>query len=283
MYNIQSMVKNFSAKWLVFTDLDGTLLDRRYDLEAAAAAMDSLHDLGCICIPASSKTYDEMVALNKFRKFPSPCIFENGAGLFWPSSAEPESLGRCANEIHDLLDHIRDEHRFGFRTFRDIGCDELCEITGLDHSGAIAAKARTGSMPLLWEDSEQAQDTFHEILGFIGLQIVRGGLFHTVLDKSCSKAVGMKTIVEHFQRGEHRPALVACGDAENDLNMLHCADFALIFPGSDGQYLSLDHKFLHRAKASGHEAWLEALHQILVLEDHKTETSVPKTETQSFE
>jgi predicted mannosyl-3-phosphoglycerate phosphatase (HAD superfamily) len=114
---------------LVFTDLDGTLLDRRYDLEAAAAAMDSLHDLGCICIPASSKTYDEMVALNKFRKFPSPCIFENGAGLFWPSSAEPESLGRCANEVHDLLDHIRDEHRFGFRTFRDIGCDELCEIT----------------------------------------------------------------------------------------------------------------------------------------------------------
>ncbi|NCF45213.1 MAG: HAD-IIB family hydrolase [Proteobacteria bacterium] len=283
MNNIQSMVKNFSAKWLVFTDLDGTLLDRRYDLEAAATAMDDLHDLGCICIPASSKTYDEMVALNKYRKFPSPCIFENGAGLFWPSSAEPESLGRCANEIHDLLEHIRDEHSFAFRTIRDIGCDELREITGLDHSGAVAAKARTGSMPLLWQDSEQAQDTFHEILGFIGLQIVRGGLFQTVLDKSCSKAVGMKTIAEHFNRGENRPALVACGDAENDLDMLLSADFAVLFPDSNGQYLSLDHKFLHRAKASGHEAWLQALQQVLIHNEPKGESPMPRTETQSFE
>ena len=103
-------MKHYSFKWLIFTDLDGTLLDRRYDLKAAADAMDSLHQDGCLCVPASSKTHAEMVELSKFRKFPSPYIFENGSGLSWPSARAPELTGRSASEISDLLDHIRDEH-----------------------------------------------------------------------------------------------------------------------------------------------------------------------------
>ena len=105
--DIENYKKNFATKWLIFTDLDGTLLDRRYDLHAAGAAMDALHEHGCICVPASSKTHSEMIELNRYRKFPSPYIFENGAGLCWPSAAEPEYLGRGADEICDLLDRIR--------------------------------------------------------------------------------------------------------------------------------------------------------------------------------
>ena len=41
-----SHTKNFATKWLVFTDLDGTLLDRRYDLRAAGEAMDTLTATG---------------------------------------------------------------------------------------------------------------------------------------------------------------------------------------------------------------------------------------------
>ena len=31
--------------------------------------MDALHEHGCICVPASSKTHLEMMELNKFRNF----------------------------------------------------------------------------------------------------------------------------------------------------------------------------------------------------------------------
>ena len=141
MNNKPSIMKHYSAKWLIFTDLDGTLLDRRYDLKAAADAMDSLHQSECLCVPASSKTHAEMAELNNFRKFPSPYIFENGGGLSWPSATTPELIGRSAEEISDLLDHIRDEHLFNFRLFRDISVVEIAGRTGLTEPGARKAKA----------------------------------------------------------------------------------------------------------------------------------------------
>lgn len=283
MISVQNFIKHYSANWLVFTDLDGTLLDRSYNLQAGGKAMDELHQHGCICMPASSKTHIEMAELSKYRKFPSPYIFENGAGLRWPSAAGPEVFGRSASEIADLLDHIREEHDIKYRLFRDIGCAELCSITGLDEAGATAAKQRIGSMPLLWEDTADALETFQGILGFIGLQVVRGGLFQTVLDRSCSKAVAMRKICEHFSRDGRKPVLVACGDAENDLEMLRAADIAILFPNSNGEYLPFDHPALHYASGFGHEAWLDTLQKVLSLESNAEELSLSKSEHQSGE
>ena len=151
-----------------------------------------------------------------------------------------EYLGRRADEICDLLDHIV-LRNLNYRTFRHIDT-ELQAITGLSESAAALAKQRTGSMPLLWEDSHEALETFSETLGFIGLQIVQGGSFYTVLDNSCGKAVGMRQIAEHFMRSEDAPILVSCGDAENDLEMLALADIAVLFPQSDGKYLQFNHR-----------------------------------------
>ena len=275
--------KNFATKWLVFTDLDGTLLDRRYDLRAAGKAMDTLHDHGCICVPASSKTHLEMMELNRFRKFPSPYVSENGAGLCWPSALEPEHFGRDADEICDLLDHIGVVHDFCYRTFRHIDVNELQAITGLSESAASIAKQRTGSMPLLWEDSPQALESFSEALGFIGLQVVQGGRFHTVLDKSCNKALGMRKIAEHFMRPEDPPILISCGDAQNDLGMLALSDIAVLFPKTDGKYLQFNHPVVHYATSSGHEHWLATMQHILGIEESFSEHSRLRTETLTLE
>jgi mannosyl-3-phosphoglycerate phosphatase family protein len=283
MNNIPSIMKHYSAKWLLFTDLDGTLLDRRYDLKGAADAMDSLHQHGCLCVPASSKTHLEMVELSTFRKFPSPYIFENGGGLSWPSAREPELIGRSAEEISGLLDHIRDEHLFKFRLFRDISVVEIAGRTGLTEASARRAKARQASMPLIWTDTRESLERFREILGFIGLQVVSGGLFQTVLDKRCSKAAAMLSIAEEFNRGECRPGLVACGDAENDLEMMAIAGTAILFPNKAGQYVSFDHPRLHFAPSAGHEQWLQSLQHVLALQSNKVALEQRRTEYTNVE
>lgn len=283
MNDIQSHTKNFATKWLIFTDLDGTLLDDRYDLRAAGEAMDSLHAHGCICVPASSKTNLEMIELNRYRKFPSPYVFENGAGLCWPSASEPEQFGRDADEICDLLDHISAAHDFRYRTLRHLDATEVQAITGLSASASELAKQRSGSMPLLWEDSHQALESFSETLGFIGLQVVQGGRFYTVLDKSCNKAIGMRKIAEHFMRPDDRPVLVSCGDAKNDLEMLALADIAVLFPNNDGNYFQFNHPVVHYAAVCGHEHWLETMQHILGIEEPYSVLSQHKTEVQTLE
>ena len=245
--------------------------------------MDALHQNECLCVPASSKTHIEMAELNNFRKFPSPFIFENGGGLSWPSATAPELIGRSAEEITDLLDHIRDEHLFTFRLFRDISAVEIAGRTGLTEQGARKAKARQASMPLIWTDTQDALERFREILGFIGLQVVSGGLFQTVLDKRCSKASAMLSIAEQFNRGEYRPALVACGDAENDLDMMTLADTAVLFPNKNGQYIPFDHPRLHFAAKAGHETWLQTLQQMLTLHSDTEAPEQRRTEQTNVE
>ena len=68
---------------LIFTDLDGTLLDDRYDVSGAAAAMDLVTELGALVVPVSSKTRAEMTLLREQQRIPTPFIFENGAGIDW--------------------------------------------------------------------------------------------------------------------------------------------------------------------------------------------------------
>ena len=224
-----------------------------------------------------------MAELNNFRKFPSPYIFENGGGLSWPSATAPEIIGRSAEEISDLLDHIRDEHLFNFRLFRDISVVEIAGRTGLTESGARKAKARQASMPLIWTDTQESLERFREILGFIGLQVVSGGLFQTVLDKRCSKAAAMLSIAEQFNRGEYRPELVACGDAENDLDMMTLADTAVLFPNKSGQYIPFDHPRLHFASKAGHETWLQSLQQVLALQSSNDAPKQRRTEHTNVE
>ena len=178
-----------------------------------------------------------MAELNNFRKFPSPYIFENGGGLSWPSATAPEIIGRSADEISDLLDYIRDEHLFNFRLFRDISVVEIAGRTGLTEAGARKAKARQTSMPIIWTDTQESLERFPRNPGFIGLQVVGGGLSRrcsiSVARLPCSASSNNSTAVNTVQSWY-------CGDAENDLDMMTLADTAVLFPNKAGQYIPFD-------------------------------------------
>lgn len=263
-------MRSFRTRCLMFTDLDGALLDGCWDIRGAGAAMDTLHELGCICIPVASRTQPEMDELNKARKFPSPYIFENGTGIRWPSDTQPQCFGRSAGEIYDLLDHIREEHGLHYRSLRDISSEELQNITGLDEATASAAKQRIASVPLVWEDSPQALARFTQILGFIGLQVVCDRQFEIVSDASCSKALAMQTVIAHFCGGHGKPKIIACANPDHGLEMLAQADIALLFSDPKNNSLTLQHPCLHRYPAGDQSAWLNAVRQALELQTLST-------------
>ena len=93
----------------------------------------------------------------------------------------------------------------------------------------------------------------------------------------------MLSISEQFNRGEHRPDLVACGDAENDLEMMATAGTAILFPNKAGQYISFDHQRLHFAPKAGHEQWLLSLRQVLALQSDNDALEKRRTEYTNVE
>lgn len=78
-------VKNF----IIFTDLDGTLLDyNTYSFEPALPALQLLKEKGIPLIICSSKTRKEIEYYRKKLDNLHPFISENGGGIFIPESSK---------------------------------------------------------------------------------------------------------------------------------------------------------------------------------------------------
>ena len=142
---------------VVFTDLDGTLLDDSYDLAGAAYMLNELSHRGVLTVPASSKTKAELDAFKELLTFETPLISENGAGIVWPQALQPvlEALApdqACLSysAICQVLRELRTAHGFQFIGFADMTLDEVCSATGLDGPAAAQAQQRIASEPISW-------------------------------------------------------------------------------------------------------------------------------------
>lgn len=114
--------------FIVFTDLDGTLLDHdTYSYQPAQEALEKLRATNTPLILASSKTASELIPLRSELGFSHcPAIVENGAGLL-PS----ETIKLCGDgeyaQIVEVLNSAPKELRTHFRGFNDWSVHEVAD------------------------------------------------------------------------------------------------------------------------------------------------------------
>lgn len=263
------------AHWLIASDLDGTLLDDGYDLAAAARAVDEQSRAGHSVVLASSKTLDEMLALARLCRCPPVLVFENGAGVAWPAgtSGGPGRRYRSVIEgegygpLRARLRRLRRQEGVRFLGFGDLSALEVARLTGLSVDAARLARHRAASEPLQWLDSPAALERFRGRLAQAGYRLLAGGRFHHVMPRT-DKARGVQQVAQALaRRFGSAPAIVACGDSDNDLAMLAAARHALVFPRRDGSYLHISgpagQDVAIRVPRPGPVAWTRALGQLL--------------------
>ncbi|MEM6710301.1 MAG: HAD-IIB family hydrolase [Pseudomonadota bacterium] len=262
---MKTLSRGRSIHTLIFTDLDGTLLDDRYDLAAAANALDAVVKLGAVAIPVTSKTRRECEALNALRRIKTPLIFENGAGIAWQgidygdrASIEIEGPGYA--ELCERLDRVRVNGQFNFRGFNAMNAAELAERCGLSPEMASLALAREATEPLVWEDTESSRRAFAEYLSMFRLQLVEGGRFLHVMPQTDKGMAAAKVVQRWFECSGLSARTIGCGDSPNDQALLEFTSSCILFPRRDGSYLELgaDKPVCH-APLAGHEAWLRAV------------------------
>jgi mannosyl-3-phosphoglycerate phosphatase len=256
---------------LVFTDLDGTLLDHdSYSFEAARPALDLLAARGIPVILASSKTEAEMRPIAQAIGISHPMIVENGAGVVGLGADDPASGSDSASPYSRLRAFLREipkELSDCFEGFGDWDVARIAEETGLAPASAELARQRRFSEPGHFAGSEVQRKAFVELLEAQGFTAVRGGRFFTLMPKT-SKAERMADIVAHYRHeGGETIRTVALGDAPNDLAMLETADCGIIIANPAHTPLPVTDRerqgAILRSEQSGPLGWNIMIHQLV--------------------
>lgn len=218
------------ARLVIFSDLDGTLLDHEtYVLEAAKPALARLKALDIPLVLASSKTAAEVADIREAIGFSHcPAIVENGAGIL-AANAEPDEIRETHRKLLALLDQLPAKLRRRFESFSDWSLTEVCKHTGLSPDQARRARKRQFSEPGLWKGSAKELDAFTEALAGAGISAQQGGRFLT-LSFGASKADRMRELAQQFRQEDRANFTIALGDAPNDLEMLLEADIGIVIP-----------------------------------------------------
>ncbi|HET8721342.1 MAG TPA: HAD hydrolase family protein, partial [Nitrospira sp.] len=155
-----------TPQYVVFVDLDGTLLDTdAASWEAAAPAVEALRNHGIPVILVSSKTRAEVESLRREIQHQDPFIVENGAAVFIPhrlfsfplervrakASYEVIELGMPYHMLRDVLKQIEDAVETPLHGFGDLSVDDIMELTGLSRSDAALAQMREYGEPFVLE------------------------------------------------------------------------------------------------------------------------------------
>ncbi|MEM1113696.1 MAG: HAD-IIB family hydrolase [Pseudomonadota bacterium] len=277
----KQMTNDMQPRALVFSDLDGTLLDHEsYSFDAARPMLERLDMLGVPVIPVTSKTRAELLPLRVELGNRHPFITENGAAVFIPCGYFDDCPGGAVqrgeywvyevssrrSHYVELLGQVRAEFEGEFQHFAQLGPDGIAGLTGLDLASAALANDRDYSEPVKWLGSAERKAAFIARLAELGAIATQGGRFLSVAGAADKGAalLWLRSAYQHALGLAHLPD-IAAGDSPNDRAMLEQAETALVVRSPHHDYPSLvrSEAATIYSQAYGPEGWAEGLAQWL--------------------
>jgi mannosyl-3-phosphoglycerate phosphatase len=249
---------------VVFTDLDGTLLEPDGSAcQQVQSALAELCERNVPVCPLTSKTAAELTAIREMLDLGTPAGFENGAGvLHGDGTSELQAAAVPLPRLVSILERARRETGAPVRSILELADEELAALTGLGGQALRAARARQATLPLV-VDSAWDDPLRRALEPFPNLRIVRGNRFlHLQGDHDKSTVLARLSDLVDNRRG----LTVACGDSPNDAELLARADIAVIVPGVEGPHPELVRRFPRaRVAPSPHgRGWAAIVRQIVI-------------------
>ncbi len=225
-------------KLIIFTDLDGTLLDQEtYSFKQALPALEVIQRKGIPLILSSSKTRAEIEVYRRELRNDHPFISENGGAIFipkeyfsfqFPYDRELDGyavleLGTSYLQIIEVLKSIKRETGVQIIGFSGLTEEELTSLCGLSLEESKFAKKREYDEPFMIKGGEKEIETVKKEIKRRGMGYTWGGRFHHIFGKN-NKGKAVEILKGLYKRQFFIITTAAIGNSLNDLPMLLAVD-----------------------------------------------------------
>ena len=262
-------------EYVIFTDLDGTLLDSyTYSWEPAVPALALIKEKGIPLVMVSSKTRLEMEAYRDEIGNADPFISENGGAIFLPENYDldipPETveigkyravvLSQTATEMVKKYNTLSDKIPVQFVS--QMETDQVVELTGLSFEQARAAQAREFGQAFKLIDEGISEQALEAAVRGLGLNLTRGERFFHLMDQT-SKGRAVRFLTDLFQHNSSNLTTVGLGNSPNDASFLAVVDKPFLLALSNGDHVQMDIKGLTRVPLAGPAGFNQVILELL--------------------
>ncbi|MEO0334056.1 MAG: HAD-IIB family hydrolase [Bacteroidota bacterium] len=274
-------------KSIIFTDLDGTLLDfQDYSYSVVESVVHQLQEQAIPVVFCSSKTKAEQEYYRGALRNTHPFIVENGSAIFIPMGYFSFSLserlvnypitetihyqvivlGENTQKIRKSIEQVRQQINIHLDGYADLSIQEIMAITHLDEDFAQRAATRDFSETLLRGDkSGQKFQRFQQVLAKRNLSCVSGGKFHTVMGAGSDKGKAVEVLNGLYQRQFGEIQTIGIGDSSNDLPLLQAVDQGFLVQRQDGSWLDADSENIQKVDGVGPDGWVKVAQLLMTV------------------
>lgn len=261
-------------KKLVFTDLDGTLLDlETYSADLVIRSVEKLKNAGVSVIFCSSKTWAEQEYYLDQLDLNEPVIVENGSGIFLPIEFDIAFqnqvqklhkihdhnvmvLGKSYDEVLQIVEENAKRYIPDLKYYANQTIDSLSEMTGLDLEAAKKAKSRDFSETLFnVKQSTTAYKNFSNALHSYGFQCMPGSRYITVTGIESNKGRAVSMLIETYKSRYAEVISFGIGDSRNDQEMLEVVDHPYLVQRPDQTWADITVDNITKVAEVGPEGW----------------------------
>jgi len=228
-------LKPEGKKIIVFADLDGSLLNDKYEYDKIEPIIHNLLALNVSIVFASSKTRYEIDFYRNKWQITDPFIVENGSAILIPETyfgmhyeftrrAQGYNiieLGTTYCIIREKIEVVKNRTGANIVGFGDMTVEEITKDSGLPLYLAQLAKEREYSEPfrILDRSEKEVLDAISEE----GLCYTRGGRYLHALG-NCDKGKATSILLNLYLQQFKKVFSISVGDSANDLTMLRIVD-----------------------------------------------------------
>lgn len=245
---------------IVFTDLDGTLLDYyTYSFDASGEGIELLRQHGVPLIFCTSKSYAEVIYFREKTGNTSPFIVENGGAIYIPREQAGQfqpfvpagrlkqsggyvslELGADYATLRRVFAKLKKAFGNSITGFGDMSVEEVSRSLNLTPQLAAMAKVRHHDEPFILKDPSLLEG-IKQVSRQNGLQVYLGTRFYHLMGNT-DKGAAVKVLVSLYKNVYGTIVSAAIGEGKNDEPMFRQVDapFLVQKPGGSFTDVTLD-------------------------------------------